>query len=489
MNGTKQNRNATVRRHMSLTRRDVLLVLGSVAASTYTPDAAIGQAAAENRKTITSRFLDAVINGQTARVVAMLDKNAELAKSKDRVGRSAYVLARVHGHSGIGQLLVERGIELGIIEAVMAADWDRVNALAAANPQIMNAAHPVGGNPLYASALVGGGQQYRLRALGSDPDGRPDGGTGQTPARAAMDGTDPIGALLAATDLLSDGADVNATQRNGDSILHGAVYSREISLVRLALRKGANVEARDSAGRNSLDVAEELGWVPGIELLRNHETVHRDYRGSRFAFDANREPFTLMPLADVSLKRQSEVTSVSHFSPERVRSFLSEDPRLIHSISTDAELAIEACGHTGQKEVIGIHLDHGAPLSLPTAISGSHLDHARWLLRNDPNLVHERGPHDFPVMWYPAIGHSVEAAALLLEFGAPIEQESGGETALHWAVLRNDVDLIHFLLDAGADPTAIGYRTNRAGLTPYQLARFEENDSAIRALRRAGVKS
>ena len=54
-------------------------------------------------------------------------------------------------------------------------------------------------------------------------------------------------------------------------------------------------------------------------------------------------------------------------------------------------------------------------------------------------------------MWYPAIGGgSVEAAELLLEYGTPVDQESLGNTGLHWAALRGHLDLTRFL--AGQQP-------------------------------------
>lgn len=287
----------------------------------------------------------------------------------------------------------------------------------------MNAAHPIGGSPLYASGLTGGGEQFRLRSLGCDSNGRPEGGSGRTPARAAMDCRDPLGA-----------------------------------------------------------------WLAGADLLRSHATIARDHRASQFAFNASREPFELLAIDDIPRQQQSQVTGLSHFNRKRVQELLADEPRLIHSISTDAELAIEACGHTGNRDIIRMHLDQGAPLSLPTAISVGDLDHARWLLEQDSRLIHERGPHDFAVMWYPAIGGgSVEAAELLLSHGAALEQESGVETALHLAAMRGHLELIRFLVEQGADIEAIGYRQDRAGRTPLQLALARNREDAARLLRELGA--
>ncbi|HEX9795092.1 MAG TPA: ankyrin repeat domain-containing protein [Planctomycetota bacterium] len=368
--------------------------------------------------------------------------------------------------------------------AILAEDWERVEALAAADPGLMNAAHAIGGNPLYASARVGGVEQYRLRSLGCDSDGRPEGGDGRTPGRAAMECADPVGAWIAGIDLLSNGGDVNAPQRDGDSVLHGAVRARDARLVETVLRKGGAADARDAQGRTPLELAGQLRWSEGAALLRNHAAVPRDHRASRMVFNASREAFTLLGIDEVPAAVQSQITGRSHFDAKFIAEQLGKNPRLVHSISTDSELAIEACGHTGARPVIRIHLDHGAPLSLPTAISLGDLEHARWLLQGDPLLVHERGPHDFPVLWYPAIGQgSVAAAELLLEFGAPLEQESGGETALHWAALRGHPDLCVFLVEHGADPRAVGYRQDRSGRTPVQLAQDNGHGAAESVLR------
>lgn len=85
--------------------------------------------------------------------------------------------------------------------------------------------------------------------------------------------------------------------------------------------------------------------------------------------------------------------------------------------------------------------------------------------------VDERGAHDFAVMWYPAIGGgSVEAARLLLERGADLEQEYLGTTALHYAVRSGHTDLVAYLLSQGADVNAVGRKFALVGETPLDIA-------------------
>jgi ankyrin repeat protein len=282
---------------------------------------------------------------------------------------------------------------------------------------------------------------------------------------------------------------VNAAQPEGSSVLHAAVERRDELLVRLAVRKGADVTAVDAAGRTPRGLAAELGWSPGVALLDGHADLPRDDRSSRFALDANREPVRRADLSDVPQERQSAVTGNSHFNLPKVKELLGADPRLTFSISTDDELAIEACAHIGSRDIIRLHLDHGAPLSLPTAVSLGDLVSVAFWLEREPGLVHERGAHDFPVMWYALLGGGgVEMAELLVHFDVPVDQESMGTTTLHWCARRDDADLARWLLEHGADAEAHGLAWTREPETPLQVARREGSERVAGVLRAAGAR-
>ncbi len=434
-------------------------------------------------------FLEAVEGGDLGRVGSFLEADPALARSVDEKGRSAFVLAQLHGHGAVAELLRGTGLELDIVEAVLAEDWQRVEALAAGEPARLQRAHPVGGTPLYAAALVGSLDFYRLRGLGCDPDLAPAGGTGFTPARGALESLNPSWARISLCDLLGNGGDPNARQSGGNSILHGAVLRRDEMLVRLAVRKGVAVEAVDDGGRTARDLALELGWKAGAELLASHRLLPRDNRASRFELDANREPVRRPDLSGVPQELQSRVTGASHGNLAVVREHVGPDPRLSFSLSTDDELAIEACAHTGARPIIRYHLDQGAPLSLPTAVSLGDLDTVSYWLERDPTLIHERGAHDFPLTWFALLGEeqpgtALEMAELLVHHGASPDQESMGTTALHLCARHDARDLAAYLLEQGADPLALGYKWHRDGRTPLQMA-LEKGHTAMAELLRA----
>jgi len=417
-----------------------------------------------------AELLEAVRAGALERVRSLLAEDASLARARDEAGRSAYVLAYVHGHVGVAELLRGAGLELDIVEAVLAEDWKRLEALAGAEPELLHRAHPIGGTPLYAAALVGSNDGYRLRSLGCLSDAAPPGGSGFTPARGALESPHPSWALRGLTDLCGNGANVNARQRGGDSVLHAAVRRRDATLVRLAIRKGAEAAATDEEGRTAKALAEALGWAEGAKLLAEADRLPRDNRSSRFALDANREPVRRPELADVPQSLQNQATGASHGKLAKVRELVEADERLVFSISTDDELAIEACAHVQNPEIIRYHLDHGAPLSLPTAVALRDLNSVRAWLAHEPTLVHERGAHDFPVLWFAVGGGALEIAELLAEHDIPLDQESRGTTALHRCASEDDVELAQWLLENGADPEAVGYFWGPEGQTPLQVA-------------------
>ncbi len=349
----------------------------------------------------------------------------------------------------------------------------------------MNQAHPIGGTPLYAAALAGSHDSWRLRVLGCESDAAPAGGSGFTPARGALLSPHASWAQIGLADTCGNGGDVNAAQRGGSSVLHAAVQRKDETLVRLAIRKGADVAAVDDAGRTPHALAAELD--AGAALLAGHATLPRDNRSSRKLLNASREVIEWPDISDIPFELQHETTGNSHFNLPRVRELIKSDKRLVFALSGDDELPIEACAHVGNQPIIRYHLDQGAPLSLPTAVSlGDHESVEFWLKR-DPSLVHERGAHDFPLLWFAVTGGaSIEIGERLLRHGTPIDQESMGSTALHVCVRRRKHDFAKWLLENGADPEIVGYRESRDGDTPLQLA--AKDAKMVGLLKAAGAR-
>jgi ankyrin repeat protein len=248
------------------------------------------------------------------------------------------------------------------------------------------------------------------------------------------------------------------------------------------------VRALDHRGTSALQLAERHGHEEAAGLLRHPGRVPHDDMTLRYAYDASGAPVAWPDLSDLSLADMQAVTGPSHRDFDTVRERVGDDSRRSFARSSQDELAIEAAAHTGAAEIARYHLDHGVPQSLVTSISIGDLDRARRLLAIHPNAIHERGPHDFAPMFYPAIaGGSVEAAELLLDAGCDVDQESQGTTGLHWAAAQGHLDLARLLVERGATIDAIGYNVDREGRTPLQSAQASGRDAMVRLLRDLGA--
>ena len=154
---------------MTLTRRSALksLALSLVAGAECW---AIGAHRWRAAPADAAAFLDAVRRGDLERVRRMLRQLPGLAATRDPDGVSALIHARLGGHAEVVEVLREAGLVLDIAEAAMLEDWPRFEQLANEHPELLNALHPVGGTPLYAAALAGSQDLYRLRSAGCLPD-------------------------------------------------------------------------------------------------------------------------------------------------------------------------------------------------------------------------------------------------------------------------------------------------------------------------------
>jgi cytohesin len=439
-------------------------------------------------RTDVTAFLAAVTAGRLDEVRSRLAVDPGLAQAHDESDRSAVVLALLGGHGEVGAALVEHGAEVGLVEAVMLADWERAEALVAQDVDGLHAWHPVGGTVVYAAARAGHATFYQLQDLGADPDGNPRGRSGVTPAYGALECPSDVDALRGLVNLLSNGGHANAPQRGGDSLLHAAARRGDPACVRYLLRRGADPDARDARGRSPIDLARTHGKVAAVALLQDPGAVPRDDMTTRYAFDASGAPVQWPDLSDLSAEEQGAVTGPSHFDYDGLMVAMAGEPRRSFGRSSQNELAVEACAHTGNRTIMRYHLEHGVPQSLCTSLSVGDLGRAKALLAAHPAALRERGPHDFAPMWYSAIGGgSVEAAELLLDAGLEVDQESMGTTALHWAASRDHRDLMAFLVERGADPDAVGYKFDRNGQTPSQLARMRGRDGAADMLSELGA--
>ena len=68
--------------------------------------------------------------------------------------------------------------------------------------------------------------------------------------------------------LIQAGAEVDAVDNNGTAPVHEAVAARQLAAVRALIGAGATPDLRNGEGKTPLEIAEEDGFQPVVELLR-----------------------------------------------------------------------------------------------------------------------------------------------------------------------------------------------------------------------------
>lgn len=429
-------------------------------------------------------FRRAVEAGDLEQVRRDLVRDPALAWSRDEKGRSVAVLALLAGHPQIFALFREFGLKPDLIETVMAGDWEAMRPMLEAAPEQVHLLHPFGGNAMHAAALIGHGERtFEVQTYGGDVNSNPPGGCGRTPLRLAFEGRDPRRVEATVANLLGNGADPNAPQKDGDSALHAAARAKNAYLVRMLLRKGADPAVRNAAGETPLALAEKAGDRDSVALLQKPEQVRRDHRASRFAASAQGRPYD-PPALELPRLRINRLVGAAHRDLDTVRAEVARHPALAFAISSQDEMAVEAGAHVGRQDIVRFFIDHGVPQSLATSITAGDLKHARHLLKEDPRCIDERGAHDLPLTFFPSfVGGNVEAAQLLIENGVDVGAERFGTTALHVAARMGHAELVEIWLKHGADKNA--KTRDEAAATPLDFARKAGHSRVVELLEKA----
>jgi len=220
------------------------------------------KSAASARKSAASakKFLEAVAAGDAAKVKKLLEKDPELASSRDPAGVSATLHAAYNGHHEVLEALFGTGIEPDLFEAAAVGRQGRVEEILEADPGAVESTSPDGFSPLGLAAFFGHSRLVELLlAHGADPNRPSENAMKVAPLHSAVAHRGPAAALEMARLLLANGARVDVVQAGGWTPLHQAAASGHEELVRLLRAHGADLTAQSDDGRTSQQIAEERG--------------------------------------------------------------------------------------------------------------------------------------------------------------------------------------------------------------------------------------
>jgi ankyrin repeat protein len=208
--------------------------------------------------------IQAIKNGDTERLHALVAEQPALATARDENGVSALMLALYHHRRELVDVLRPALAELDVFEAASLDDVDRVRDLLDRDPSLATARSSDEGTALHFAAFFGGLQAARvLLERGADPHSiAPRFGNVQPLHSAAASSQTEIGRLL-----LERGADPNARQGGGFTPLHAAAANGNRELATLLLDHGADPTLKTDDGRDALAFAQEKGDTELVAML------------------------------------------------------------------------------------------------------------------------------------------------------------------------------------------------------------------------------
>jgi uncharacterized protein len=213
-------------------------------------------------------FLEAVKQGQTARVRQMLESRPALAGARAESGESAVLLSVYYGKDDVCGLLLERGAPLDVFEAAAAGVRDTVAARVKEDAERVRAFSHDGFTPLHLAAFFGRIPAVELLLSAGAPVNEVSRNPSELrPLHSAVAHRQPQVALEIARALIAAGADVNATQHGGWTPLHAAALHGNLPLVRLLLDAGANAKAKNDTGQTPAALAKSKNHNDAVALL------------------------------------------------------------------------------------------------------------------------------------------------------------------------------------------------------------------------------
>jgi ankyrin repeat protein len=199
---------------------------------------------------VTEALFEAIAAHDREAVAAILSRDPEAARARNRAGVSAVLWALYNSEPELARGLAAAG-PLDVFEAAALDRVDRVRELVSADPGLLGAQTPDGYHALGLAAFFAASGAVRvLLDAGADPNQAAANPMKVTALHAAAGArrADLVRMLLEA------GADPDARQHQGWTALHQARHSGDDAMARLLLDAGADPHARTDDGLTPDDV-------------------------------------------------------------------------------------------------------------------------------------------------------------------------------------------------------------------------------------------
>ena len=379
----------------------------------------------------------------------LLEKDDVSANSVDALGRTPLSFAAEGGHEEIARLLLMReNVQADFADLEFDDDGGRT--------------------PLSWAAGEGHENIVQLLLARGDVDASSFDIRGSTPLYWAAEQRCE-GVLR---QLLRSGANIDAanpSRIDAETALGQHAASANDEAVRMLLKYGADIEARDGLGKTAMDRAVDLGHVSVVKLLLEHgarlniredggTTLHGTVYNSQDEW--RRE--------DIKRRNGGSKPNVTWQYENRYCSVVIPEPtRMVQITLEDGRTKLSKTPRGGHKEMIGLLLKAGMGIeakdingrtALHVAVVEGHEVVTRLLLMNGAN-VNAIDETDHTALHWAALNGDQAMLEILLENGADVTAMCDDGSALHYAAAHGHEAVLQILLASDAEINAIdGYQ-------------------------------
>ncbi len=193
------------------------------------------------------------MKGNAGLVAGLLDQQPDLANARTPSGIQAILFCLYYGQAGLVALFLSHGCILDIFSAAATGQTARLQALLEEDADLVNVAAVDGFSPLGLASFFGQTEAARLLIQRGAQVNQPSKNMQKVmPLHSAAAGQH----LEIARMLLDAGAQIDAVQEGGFTPLMSAAQNGQVEMVRLLLERGADRTRQTEDGRSAYNFAD-----------------------------------------------------------------------------------------------------------------------------------------------------------------------------------------------------------------------------------------
>lgn len=215
-----------------------------------------------------TEFFDAIRAGDRDTVERLMHLNPGLIHATEK-GLSPVLVAAYSLEPHLADFLADKKVTLNIFEASALGRTTHLIRLLARQPELVNAFAEDGFQPLGLACFFGHleAAEYLVRA-GASVNTSSNNPLGATPLQSATAGNHVSIVKM----LLKSGANVNVREGTGFTPLHTAASNGNTEIIQMLILSGADLHAPTSDGKIALDLAKDKGQTQAVEILKREIT-------------------------------------------------------------------------------------------------------------------------------------------------------------------------------------------------------------------------